>query len=212
MGKRVYMTVLSTPDQPGWNDRVEVWDGDKRLWVGRGSVNPSHLAYPEFYAAKDAGLNPRREDYSWNKQGGLIDYGQYKFETNKNYGGSLLVEGGGKISSQIQNKRHGDEKVMDQIYVHEGYPFVRRGDHPVDSGTVRGSIGCPTIHPDDVEGFRKNFDFVGEKGETGDLIITRPTETPPQGMGDLKPAETNGNQQEVENAKDYITGLVYPWG
>lgn len=210
MPKRVYVTVFSTPNQPGWNDRVEIWDGDKRLWVGRGSISPSPLAYPEYWAAEEAGLKPRREDYSWDKQGGLIDYGRYRFTTSKNYDGSLLLEGGGKIISQIPNKRHGGERVMDQIYFHEGYPYVRRGDRPADSGSVRGSIGCPTIHPDEIEGFRKNFDF--EKGETGEVIINKPTEFAPQGMGDLKPDETSRSQEEIERVKDYVTDIVYPWG
>jgi hypothetical protein len=73
MGKRVYMTVFSTPDKKGWNDRVEVWDGYKRLWVGRGSISPSPVAYPDYWAAQNAGLNPNRDDYTWDKQGGIID-------------------------------------------------------------------------------------------------------------------------------------------
>lgn len=34
----------------------------------------------------------------------------------------------------------------------------------------------------------------------------------PQGIGELKPMETNWNRQDEERAKDYITDIVYPWG
>jgi hypothetical protein len=202
MAKTVFMFPNSTPEQRGWNDKVEVWEDGKKLWEGRGSVNPSKLAYPEYYAAANRGENPRKEDYSWDKQGGWIDYGKYKYNVSSDYNGSLLLNDGGWVDSRIPNKRHDYEKKMNGVYVHEGYPYVRRAGYPVDEDTERGSTGCPTIHPDDLEGFRSNFN----KDDKGELIILHPPAS--QGMGDLKPAE--GRQDE--KAINYIEDIVYPWG
>lgn len=146
MAKRVYFVADSTPDQPGWNDRVEVWEGDKRLWVGRGSINPSYVAFKEYDEAKDAGLNPKPEDYTWDKKGGIIDYGTYGFKTDNFLNGSLAVNERGYIPSQKPNPRHDNKPVMDEVFVHVG-------DYGKKPHENRRSLGCPTIHPEDYAAF-----------------------------------------------------------
>lgn len=191
MAKRVFVTSKSTPDQPGWMDWIEVWEDGKKLWEGPGSSSPSPLAYKEYEAAQDAGRNPKREDYTSDKRGGMIDYGTYNFlvEDHPLYKRSLKLNGGGEVDSRWPNPRHNNRPVLDEVFVHNGY---YAGDRDME----RGSSGCITIRPDHWRNFQNVF---GEK-ETGEVIVVRPPLL--QGIGGVKPIEAEQQQKIQSSAQD----------
>lgn len=203
MAKDIFVVSRSTPDKPGWNDTVEVWEDGCKLWEGPGSAAPSPYDYNAYNQAKNAGKKPRKGDYTWDKRGGMIDYGAYRYDvvTHDRYGKSLVLNQEGYVDSRIPNRRHPDKDgnprpVMNEIFVH-------RGDHGNEISN-RGSEGCITIHPDHWARFQNIF----KDGERGRIFVIQPPAS--QGMGDIKQEETRQSRQEEE--KGYDTDVVLPWG
>lgn len=153
--KTVVFLRSSTPVNPelGYGDHVEVFE-DKTVVFG------SHASTcPNPYRLNISGF-PK----PWHMLYGWIAEGNYTFKCMKHskFGKCLLVNDGGNVESCVPNPRHNGEKVLSEIFVHQG---GIKSKNP----NWRGSMGCLTLHINDYQNFIACFRI----GEVGKLVVKR---------------------------------------
>lgn len=148
MYKLITIQSRTTPDQPGYGDRISVCsDVGALLFHGDASCCPNPTRpWPRTWI-------------KWQQFAGWLACGEYHYECveHKKFGKCLELNWAGTCCSRTPNPEHGGAAYLKGVYVHKGW-----------SATWRGSLGCITVPPADWATFIGLFDL----NETGPLVIS----------------------------------------
>ena len=146
MAKSVILESYSSPDVPGYADKVAVFDEQKIAYHCLCSVapNPSR-PWP-------------RQSIKWQDCYGWLAPGELAWRCIRHwkYGKCLLINEGLECATRNPNVNHDGRYVATEIILHKGW-----------SAVWRGSAACPTIPPEKWKGFIACFEI----DESGKLMI-----------------------------------------
>ena len=143
MEKKIAIECLSTPDDPGYPDKVVVTTNGEML----------------FHSPAGACPNPRepwlKGGRPWPQAYGWLGLGSYTYEAvySRKRGLWLVLDGGGRVASRTPNPRHDGLRYLAGVGLHRGW-----------TADWRGSAGCLTIPPSAWGDFVSLF-TVGDRGE-----------------------------------------------